>query len=94
MVRDCANAIGALTPAVDRYSDEPEAPPESAQTTNGAVGPAELRVAARLISHAEANGAHPNGAATPEVANGSSPAEITSRIEARERELDLREEKE
>jgi hypothetical protein len=82
--------MGALTPAVDRYSDEPGTVPESAPSANGALEPAELRVAAKLIAHAEANGAHPNGAASRENAYRSGELEITSRIEAREHELKVR----
>jgi GT2 family glycosyltransferase len=90
MIRDCATAMGAVTPAVDHYSDEPE----PAHGGNGVVRPADLRVAARLISHAEPNGAHSNGAPSREVPNGTSDLEIAPRIEARERELDVRDRKE
>ena len=88
MIRDCATAMGALTPAVDRYSDEPEVESQEAHAGNGALEANELRVATALVARTRSNGARPTGAAGREAAAGGA-LEISSRIEARERRIDL-----
>jgi GT2 family glycosyltransferase len=95
ILRDCATAMGTLTPAVDHHSDEPQPSAEPAHATNGALGPAKLEVAARFVSRAQANGAHPNGASNvSEIANGNGQIGIASRMQAHEPELDVGERKE
>jgi hypothetical protein len=98
MIRDCATAIGVLTPAVDHHSDEPQQSAEAAPATNGALGPAELELATRLVARTQANEAHPNGdsdeSSADKIARGNGTIGISSRIQARKHGLDLGKRKE
>ena len=98
MIRDCATAIGVLTPAVDHHSDEPQQSAEAAPATNGALRPAELELATRLVARTQANGAHPNGdsdeSSADKIARGNGTIGISSRIQARKHGLDLGKRKE
>jgi O-antigen biosynthesis protein len=55
MIRDCATAMGALVPAVQHHSDQPERSHDTA-SLNGAVK------ATRIVSPSSSNGAHPEPA--------------------------------
>jgi O-antigen biosynthesis protein len=95
MIRDCATAMGSLTPAVDHHSDEPQTASEAAAVANGALGPAQLEHAARFLSRAQMNGAHPNGDSNVgEAANLNGAIGITARMQTNEVERDVGERKE
>ena len=93
MIRDCATAMGTLTPAVDHHSDEPHYS-ELTTAMNGSVGHAELEVATRFISRAEMNGAHLQEAPdAKEIENGNGAIGIRSRMQADGHGLDVGERK-
>jgi O-antigen biosynthesis protein len=94
MIRDCATAMGTLTPAVDHHSDEPQHSSAPVSASNGAVGQADLEVAARFISRAQTNGAHPvESPNAEEIGNGNGAIGIRSRMQADGHGLDVGERK-
>jgi hypothetical protein len=96
MTRDCATAMGVVLPAVEHHADEPRPSLNGEVPTNGALTPAELRAATRLVPRISSNGTHADGAAhkfSPlgNAPHGNDPVATPAPLQMPERRLDVSE---